>query len=53
MCMKSAISAGALSLLLGTIAPAFSQREQQDKEKRKPQQGRQQQQANGLAQRPQ
>jgi len=45
MSIKSAISAGALFLLLGTIAPAFSQREQQEKEKGKPQQGQQQQQA--------
>ena len=45
MCMRSAISAGALSLLLGTVAPAFSQREKQEKDKGKPQQGQQQQHA--------
>jgi hypothetical protein len=40
--MKSTISAESLSLLLGTVAPAFSLREQQ--EKGKPQQWQQQQQ---------
>ena len=63
MSMKLAISAGALSLLLGTIAPAYAQREQQEKEKGKPQPGQQHQQekpaqqqqqpANKPAQRPQ
>ena len=45
MCMRSAISAGALSLLLGTIVPVFSQHDRQEKEKGNPQQGQQQQQA--------
>ena len=45
MCMKAAISARSLSLLLGTVAPAFSQREKQEKDKGKPQQGQQQQHA--------
>ena len=37
MPMKSAISAAALFLLLGTIAPAYAQHEQQGKEQGKPQ----------------
>lgn len=41
MPMKSAISAVALFLLLGTFAPAYAQREQE--EQGKPQQGRQHQ----------
>lgn len=44
MPMKLAISAGALFLLLGTIAPAYAQREQQEKEQGKPQQGQQERQ---------
>lgn len=49
--MKLAISAGALFLLLGTIAPAYAQHDQQDQGKSqgkaqgKPQQGQQRQQA--------
>jgi len=38
MPMKSAISVGALFLLLGTIAPAHAQQEHQEKERGKPQQ---------------
>ncbi|MGA7793281.1 MAG: hypothetical protein WCA19_09595 [Candidatus Acidiferrales bacterium] len=48
MLRKFTISAGALVLLLGTIAPAYAQREQQEqqgKEQNKPQQGEQHQQA--------
>jgi|WetSurMetagenome_2_1015567.scaffolds.fasta_scaffold09397_9 hypothetical protein len=41
MCMKSTIRAGSLSLLLGTVAPACSLREQQEKEKGKPPQEQQ------------
>jgi hypothetical protein len=41
MPMKLAISAGALFLFLGTIAPAYAQREQEGKEQGKPQQGQQ------------
>ena len=44
MPMKLAVSAGALFLLLGTIAPAYAQREQQEKEQGKPQQGQQERQ---------
>jgi len=44
MLMKLAISAGALFLLLGTIAPAYAQGEQHEKEQGKPQQGQQHQQ---------
>jgi len=42
MPMKSAISVGALFLLLGTIAPAYAQGEQHEKEQGKPEQGQQQ-----------
>jgi hypothetical protein len=42
--MKLVVSAGALFLLLGTIAPAYAQREQQEREQGKPQQGQQHQQ---------
>ena len=45
MPMKLAISTGALFLLLGTIAPAYPQHEQEGKEQGKPQQGQQHQQA--------
>ncbi len=48
MSTKFAITAGALFLLLGTLAPAHAQREQQEepkKEESKPQQGKQPQQA--------
>jgi hypothetical protein len=45
MPMKLAISTGALFLLLGTIAPAYAQHEQEGKEQGKPQQGQQHQQA--------
>jgi len=41
---KLAISAGALFLLLGTIAPAYAQGEQHEKEQGKPEQGQQHQQ---------
>jgi hypothetical protein len=44
MPMKLAISVGALFLLLGTIAPAHAQREQQEKERGQPQRGQQHQQ---------
>jgi hypothetical protein len=44
MPMKLVVSAGALFLLLGTIAPAYAQREQQEREQGKPQQGQQHQQ---------
>ena len=44
MPMKLAISAGALCFLLGTIAPVYAQREQQEKEQGRPQQGQQHQQ---------
>ena len=44
MPMKLAISAGALFLLLGTIAPAYAQREQEGKDHGKPQQGQQERQ---------
>jgi hypothetical protein len=43
MPMTVAISAVALCLLLGTIAPAYAQREQHEKEPRKPQQEQQHQ----------
>ena len=42
MPMKLVISAGALFLLLGTIAPAYAQGEQHEKEQGKPEQGQQQ-----------
>ena len=44
MPMKLAVGAGALFLLLGTIAPAYAQREQQEREQGRPQQGQQHQQ---------
>ncbi|HXP81219.1 MAG TPA: hypothetical protein VN976_15045 [Verrucomicrobiae bacterium] len=44
MPMKLALSTGVLFLLLGTIAPAYAQREEQQKEQGKPQQGEQHQQ---------
>ena len=44
MPMKLVVSAGALFLLLGTVAPAYAQREQQEREQGKPQQGQQHQQ---------
>ena len=44
MPMKLALSTGVLFLLLGTIAPAYAQREEQGKEQGKPQQGEQHQQ---------
>jgi len=44
MPMKLALSTGVLFLLLGTIAPAYAQREEQEKEQGKPQQGEQHQQ---------
>jgi hypothetical protein len=44
MPMKLAISAGALCFLLATIAPVYAQREQQEKEQGRPQQGQQHQQ---------
>ena len=43
MPVKLAISAGVLFLLLGTIAPAYAQHEQEGKEQGKPQQGQHQQ----------
>lgn len=39
MCMKAAVSAGSLSLLRGTVAPACSEPEQQQKDEGKPQNG--------------
>jgi len=45
MSVKLAISAGVLFLLLGTIAPAYAQHEQEGKEQARPQQGQQHQQA--------
>ncbi len=50
MSVKLAISAGALFLLLGTIAPAYAQREQEGKEPGKPQQEQHQPQAKKPAQ---
>jgi len=44
MPMKLALSTGVLFLLLGTIDPAYAQREEQEKEQGKPQQGEQHQQ---------
>jgi hypothetical protein len=44
MPMKLSISAGALCFLLATIAPVYAQREQQEKEQGRPQQGQQHQQ---------
>jgi hypothetical protein len=44
MPMKLAISAGALCFLLGTIVPAYAQREQQEREQGRPQPGQQHQQ---------
>jgi len=44
MSVKLAISTGALFLLLGTIAPAYAQHEQEGKEQGRPQQGQQHQQ---------
>jgi len=42
MCMKATVTAGALPLLFGAIAPAFSRCGQQEKDTRNPQQGPQQ-----------
>lgn len=36
MCMKAAVRAGSLSMLLGTVPPAYSQPEPRQKEKGKP-----------------
>jgi hypothetical protein len=54
MSTKFAVTAGTLFLLLGTLAPAYAQREQQEepkKEESKPQQGKQPQQAKPAPQR--
>jgi hypothetical protein len=50
MPMKLALSTGVLFLLLGTIAPAYAQREEQEKEQGKPQQGEQHQQGKAAPQ---
>jgi hypothetical protein len=45
MCMKAAINPRSLSLFLGTVTPALSKSEKQEKDKDKLQKGQQQQHA--------
>ena len=52
MPMKRILTAGVLCLFLGTIAPAYAQREQSEKEPGKPQQGQPHAQAKAAATQP-